>query len=482
MARLPIPGSDADSWGAILNDFLAVEHNVDGSLKLRTDVALTGKADDAGVVHLAGAETVSGDKTFTGIVVVPTPTTPTQAATKAYVDATASAGAADASTTVKGIVQLAGDLGGTAAAPTVPGLAGKQAANANLTAIAALAPANDDLLQRKAGAWTNRTPAQVKADLALAKADVGLANVDNTSDATKNSAAATLTNKIISGATNTLSAIPESAVTNLTTDLASKAADNAVVHLAGAETVTGAKTFSAAVIVPTPTLGTHAATKAYVDTTAGAGAADATTSTKGIVQLAGDLGGTAALPAVATGAISTGKIADGAVTNVKVTSIDASKVTSGILNIARIPDLSTTYGFVNLTGALDGQVPVYDAATGKLVMRALDGGPVTLTLLGAPLGNGATFTSDPYDRDAPFPGLSYATVRLKISANATYTAKMQTSPDATTWTDALTYTVATSGGTSTVDQTTTPSVRYVRWVITATAAGMTTMSTKVVFA
>lgn len=33
--------------------------------------------------------------------------------------------AADATTTTKGIVQLAGDLGGTAAAPTVPGLAGK---------------------------------------------------------------------------------------------------------------------------------------------------------------------------------------------------------------------------------------------------------------------------------------------------------------------------------------------------------------------
>lgn len=37
----------------------------------------------------------------------------------------AAAGVADATTTAKGIVQLAGDLGGTAAAPTVPGLAGK---------------------------------------------------------------------------------------------------------------------------------------------------------------------------------------------------------------------------------------------------------------------------------------------------------------------------------------------------------------------
>lgn len=49
--------------------------------------------------------------------------------------------------------------------------------------------------------------AAAKAQLSLTKADVGLGNVDNTSDATKNSAAATLTNKTISGADNTLSDI-----------------------------------------------------------------------------------------------------------------------------------------------------------------------------------------------------------------------------------------------------------------------------------
>jgi hypothetical protein len=64
-------------------------------------------------------------------------------------------------------------------------LAGKQDADADLTAIAALSPTNDDIIQRKAGAWTNRTPAQVKVDLALTKTDVGLVNVDNTSDVNK---------------------------------------------------------------------------------------------------------------------------------------------------------------------------------------------------------------------------------------------------------------------------------------------------------
>lgn len=47
-------------------------------------------------------------------------------------------------------------------------LTGKQPADSDLTAIAALTPTNDDILQRKSGAWTNRTVAQVRTDLAVA--------------------------------------------------------------------------------------------------------------------------------------------------------------------------------------------------------------------------------------------------------------------------------------------------------------------------
>lgn len=93
--------------------------------------------------------------------------------------------APDATTSIKGIVKLAGDLAGTAALPTVPALSGKQPLDSDLTAIAALTPADNDVVQRKSGVWTNRTPAQLKTDLSLAKADVGLGNVDNTSDVNK---------------------------------------------------------------------------------------------------------------------------------------------------------------------------------------------------------------------------------------------------------------------------------------------------------
>lgn len=73
------------------------------------------------------------------------------------------------------------DAAGAAAAAQ----AASQPLDSDLTTLAAIAPANDDLVQRKAGAWTNRTPAQVKTDLALVKGDVGLGNVDNTADTAK---------------------------------------------------------------------------------------------------------------------------------------------------------------------------------------------------------------------------------------------------------------------------------------------------------
>ena len=73
-------------------------------------------------VHLTGDQTITtGVKTFVVSPIVPTPTTAFQAATKAYADALAIAGAPDASTTVKGISEEATQaeiLAGTAAGGT----------------------------------------------------------------------------------------------------------------------------------------------------------------------------------------------------------------------------------------------------------------------------------------------------------------------------------------------------------------------------
>lgn len=135
---------------------------------------------------------------------------------------------------------------------TQTALDAKQDLDSDLTAIAALTPSNDDVIQRKGGAWVNRTMAQIKTDLALTKSDVGLSNVDNTSDANK----------------------PVSTAQQTALDL--KANDADVVHDTGDETVAGVKTFSSSPLVPVPTTDAQAANKEYVDDaiTAGGGYTD----------------------------------------------------------------------------------------------------------------------------------------------------------------------------------------------------------------
>ncbi len=86
MARLPVPGSDNGTWGDILNDFLSVEHNSDGSLK-----------SSGSAVRKTGNETIAGVKTFSSSPSVPTPTSTTDAANKDYVDVTAAGGSSKVS-------------------------------------------------------------------------------------------------------------------------------------------------------------------------------------------------------------------------------------------------------------------------------------------------------------------------------------------------------------------------------------------------
>ncbi len=186
---------------------------------------------------------------------------PSQKATKTYIDTSIAAATPDADGTTKGKIKLTFDLGGTAnlpqvvathlAAPLPIDQGGTNAGTASaartslgvaigtdveahdpdLTTIAGLTPSNDDLLQRKSGAWTNRTPAQVKTDLVLVKADVGLGSVDNVSDLNK----------------------PISTATQTALDL--KAPKDSPV-------------FTTSVTVPTPTNDTDAASKGYVDAAA----------------------------------------------------------------------------------------------------------------------------------------------------------------------------------------------------------------------
>ena len=133
-ARLPTPGGDDGQWGQILNDFLAVSLDSSGNL-------LAGAVSAAGAYTLPGGgipatdlssavqSTLSavGDATsIQGVAVdsgAPTDGEVLQysAGSSAWLPATvtSSGSVADATTSVKGIVQLAGDLGGSAASPSV---------------------------------------------------------------------------------------------------------------------------------------------------------------------------------------------------------------------------------------------------------------------------------------------------------------------------------------------------------------------------
>lgn len=71
------------------------------------------------------------------------------------------------------VVLDAADVSADPAGAAAAAQAASQPLDGDLTAIAALAPPDDDVIQRKAGAWTARTMAQLKSDLVITAADVG---------------------------------------------------------------------------------------------------------------------------------------------------------------------------------------------------------------------------------------------------------------------------------------------------------------------
>lgn len=128
MARLPVPGSDNGQWGGILNDYLLASHTADGALKPNSVVnAIPNSSISAAklqqtYVQLGEKAQPDGVATLGSDGLVPTSQLP------------ASVAPSDASSATKGVIQLAGDLAGTAASPTVPGLASKAAAVTTITA------------------------------------------------------------------------------------------------------------------------------------------------------------------------------------------------------------------------------------------------------------------------------------------------------------------------------------------------------------
>jgi len=291
MVRLPVPGSDKGIWGDVLNDFLLVEHNDDGSL--RASGSLSAKADDVDVVHSSGAESVSGTKTFTSSPLVPTPTSNFHASNKAYVDASVSLAMSDATSSTKGLIQLTGDLGGTASNPTVPGLSSKadDGVVVHKSSTETITGAKDFT----GGATVNGAAVVVEGDSRLGDARTPTAH------ATTHSAAGS----------DPLS-ISQSQVASLTDDLANKATDATVVHKAGTETITGSKDFTGGVTI----------NGANIVVANDSRLSDARTPTAHASTHA--TGGSDALSAASIGAASSSHVHN------------ANEITSGTLDVARL--------------------------------------------------------------------------------------------------------------------------------------------------
>ena len=331
-------------------------------------------------------------------------------AIKDYVDvAVAGATIADADAATKGKIQLAGDLGGTAALPTVPALSNKvdktitvngQALSANVTLGKAdvglsnvdntsdvnkpISTATQTALDLKADKSITVNGQALSANVTIGKADVGLSNVDNTSDVNKPVSTATQTaldlkaDKSITVNGQALSAN----VTLTKTDVGLSDADNTSDINKPISTATQTAlnlkedliNKSTSIVADGGSDTKYPSTKAvktYVD----AATPDATTLATGKIQLAGDLSGTATAPTIANGAVTNTKLASDAVTSTNIldgtiaaadlgaNAVTTAKIANGAVTAAKIEPLSDANILVG-TATGNAKVPV----TGDVTM------------------------------------------------------------------------------------------------------------------
>jgi hypothetical protein len=306
--------------------------SIKGKLKLTGDLGGTadaptvpGLALKANTSDVTSSLALKEDASNKSNAVLGTSTTlfPTQSAVKTYVDAQiASATISDADAVTKGKLQLAGDLAGTAAAPTVPGLALKANTTDVTNSLALKAPINNPTFTGTVGGITQSM--------------VGLANVDNTSDA----------NKPVSTAAQT--------ALNLKASLTSPS-------------------FTGTPVLPTGTIGitqsagdnsTKLATTEFVTTSLAAGAPDATTTATGKVQLAGDLAGTAAAPTVPGLALkaNTTDVTNSLAFKAPINNPTFTGTVGGITQ--------SMVGLANIDNTSDANKPVSTAAQSALDLKA----------------------------------------------------------------------------------------------------------------
>lgn len=256
-------------------------------------------------------------------------------------------------------------------------VAGKQAADADLTAIAALAPADDALIQRKAGAWTSRTPAQVKADMSIGVGDVSGLD-ENTRDVigtalVAGSGVAVTVDDPGNTITIAVSGVVADAINDGTTTVAPS--QNAVFDALAVKAPIASPTFTGTPAAPTATQGTNTtqvATTAYVQTETGS-KLSTTGGGKDTVSNLGSLTGTIGID-LANGNSFYGTLTGN--TTFTMTGFTNAKECEFVLSIVQdtTPRSLTWPAAVKWSG---GTVPSVSTASGArdvFVFRSRDGG------------------------------------------------------------------------------------------------------------
>lgn len=161
MTRLPVPGSDAGTWGDILNDFLSVEHNADGTLKKAAKISGAQQTSQKGVAGGYAPLDDSGK--------VPDSHLPS---------------------TSTSVNSVAGKTGVVTLTKSDVGLSNiDNTSDANKP----VSTATQTALNAKVSTTTTVNGHALSSNVTVSKSDVGLGNVDNTADTSKPISTATQT-------------------------------------------------------------------------------------------------------------------------------------------------------------------------------------------------------------------------------------------------------------------------------------------------